>query len=99
MRPDLTGVGSYLELKNLVAALVLGACDEGERALARAHLESCRTCVELTRRLAETVEVVPIAVRGVRPPANLRGRILYASWPQPSRTAMIQSGALETGSG
>jgi hypothetical protein len=98
MRPDPSEVGGHLELKNLVAGLVLGACDEDERLRAREHLTACPRCTDLTRRLAETVEVVPLAVEGVRPPANLRGRILYADWPAHKPLALPYP-AQESGSG
>jgi hypothetical protein len=81
MRPDPSETGTHGELKNLVAALVLGVCDEDERLRARLHLQACRRCAELTRRFAEAVEIVPLAVEGTRPPRNLRGRILYGTWP------------------
>ncbi len=88
------------EMEDLVAAYVLGACDEAERETVRAHLESCASCRVVERRLAQAVAALPLTAAEVRPPDRLRSRILaaaaagqapHADQPPPARILALPS--------
>src|SRR5579884_1074607 len=66
-------------MEDAVAAYLLGACPDDERAAVRAHLRSCRSCRELARRLREAVDVLALSCAGQPPPPGLRRRILEAA--------------------
>src|SRR5579875_3462243 len=66
-------------MEDAVAAYVLGACPDDERAVIRAHLDDCASCRELARRLREAVDVLALSCPGQVPPARIRRRILDAA--------------------
>lgn len=59
-----------------LAAYLLGALPEDEGREFRRHLEGCERCREEAASLAVAVGVLPAAVRPVRPPAELKSRIM-----------------------
>lgn len=63
-------------MEEIVAAYVLGACDEDERERAQAHIVACPICRETARRLSLAANALPLATDEVRPPDRLRARIL-----------------------
>jgi anti-sigma-K factor RskA len=66
-------------MEELVAAYALDACDDAEREEVEVHLDGCPSCRALARRLSRTVAALPLAVDPVRPPDQLRDRILAAA--------------------
>jgi anti-sigma-K factor RskA len=72
-------IADHDEMEKAVAAYVLDACDDDERAMVGAHIEACPSCRELLRRLTQAADALPLAVDEVRPPARLRERILAAA--------------------
>jgi hypothetical protein len=72
-------IADHEEIEKAVAAYVLDACDEDERAMVSAHVEGCPSCRELLLRLTQAADALPLAVDVVRPPARLRERILAAA--------------------
>jgi anti-sigma-K factor RskA len=70
-------------MEDAVAAYLLGACPDDERAAVRAHVRSCRSCSELARRLREAVDVLALSCAGQPPPPGLRRRILEAAASSP----------------
>src|SRR5690348_4046666 len=73
-------------MEELVAAFVLGACDDEEAALVRAHIGGCASCRALARRLSQAADVLPLAVPEIRPPDRLRASILAAAAASPPRS-------------
>lgn len=65
--------------EDAIASFVLGASDAEEAEATRAHLESCESCRALARRLAGSVELLPLSVEMVAPPEGLRDRVLRAA--------------------
>ncbi len=61
-----------------LAAYLLGALDDGERAQVEAHLADCDRCCAEARWLQPAVDVLPAAVEQLSPPPALRERILGA---------------------
>lgn len=59
-----------------VAAYLLGALPEPERAQFEAHLASCLQCREDVAHLRVVADVLPLAVPPVAPPPQLRERLL-----------------------
>jgi anti-sigma-K factor RskA len=59
-----------------VGAYALDALDEEEREAFEVHLETCELCRREVAQLADVVDVLPLMVDEVRPPAELRDRIL-----------------------
>jgi anti-sigma-K factor RskA len=74
-------------MEDSVAAYVLGACDEEEREVVRAHLEGCASCRLLERRLSQAVGALPLTADEARPPDRLRARILAAAAAGQTRPA------------
>jgi anti-sigma-K factor RskA len=72
-------ISDHAEIEAAIAALVLGALEGEEAEAVRAHLEGCTTCKELSRRLQQAADVVPLAADPVTPPARLRERIMAAA--------------------
>ena len=66
-------------LEEAVAAYVLDALDEKERAQLGGHIEGCPSCRALMRRLSRAVHGLPMSVDDVRPPERLRERIMAAA--------------------
>ena len=66
-------------LEEAVAAYLLDALEDDERAQVAAHIEGCPSCRALIWRLSHAVDSLPAAVDDVRPPARLRDRILRAA--------------------
>jgi hypothetical protein len=67
------------ELEGSLAASLLGACDDRETEVVRAHLETCEACRELEQRLRSVIEVLPLAVPDKEPPREVRARLLEAA--------------------
>ncbi|GAC1645426.1 MAG: anti-sigma factor [Candidatus Dormibacteraceae bacterium] len=76
-------MSEHEQLKDSVAAWVLGAVDAPEAEMLRAHLETCPTCPELVSRLRRAVNSLPLVVEEVTPPARLRESILAAAAASP----------------
>lgn len=66
-------------MEEAVAAYLLDALDEEERAQLGAHIEGCPSCRALMWRLSRAVHGLPISVDDVRPPERLRERIMAAA--------------------
>jgi anti-sigma-K factor RskA len=63
---------------DLVGAYVLDALPLDELEAFEAHLTECESCRQEVAELSRVVEVLPLAVDQVAPPADLRGQILAA---------------------
>jgi anti-sigma-K factor RskA len=59
-----------------LAAYLLGALPEAERADFERHLEGCAECREEALALQAAVDVLPVAVPQVNPPRELRDRVM-----------------------
>jgi len=78
-------------LEEAVAAYLLDALDQDERAQLGAHIEGCPSCRALMRRLSRAVHGLPISVDDVRPPERLRERIMAAAAvTPPGQEAAVQ---------
>ena len=66
------------ELHELTAAYALDALDPDERRDFEQHLSECERCRAEVAALGETVGLLPYAVEGVDPRAELRDRLLRA---------------------
>ena len=76
------------ELEDSIAAWVLGALDAREADIVRIHVEGCPTCRETVPRLRRTVDILPLEVEDITPPAGLRERILAAAADAPGATTV-----------
>ena len=72
-------MSEHEEIESSVAAWVLGALDNEEAVVVRAHVEGCSICTEAATRLARTVGALPLGVEEIAPPAGLRERVLAAT--------------------
>lgn len=66
------------EFEELSAAYALGAVTPEEQQAARAHLATCPKCSRLAGQLRSVVDLLPLSVAQVTPPAALRDRVLSA---------------------
>lgn len=66
------------EFEELSAAYALGAVTPEEQQAARAHLATCAKCTRLAGQLRSIVDLLPLSVTQVTPPAALRDRVLAA---------------------
>ena len=66
------------EFEELSAAYALGAVTPEEQQAARAHIATCSKCTRLAGQLRSVVDVLPLSVTQVTPPAALRERVLAA---------------------
>ena len=80
------------EFEELSAAYALGAVTPEEQQAARAHLATCPKCSRLAGQLRSVVDLLPLSVAQVTPPAALRDRVL-AAVQQESRVVPIERGA------
>jgi anti-sigma-K factor RskA len=80
------------EFEELSAAYALGALTPEEQQAARAHLATCPKCTQLARQLRSVVDLLPLSVAQVSPPAALRDRVL-AAVQQEGRVVPIERGA------
>jgi anti-sigma-K factor RskA len=69
---------------DLVAPYVLDALEPEERAAFEAHLQTCEVCRLEVAELSLVVDVLPLAVELVEPPAGLKNRIIDAIAEEPS---------------
>ena len=72
-------MSDHQELESLVAAWVLGAVEPDEVGTVRTHIEGCAICRETASRLGRAVDMLPLDVEEVEPPARLRERILASA--------------------
>ena len=79
------------EFEELSAAYALGAVTPEEQQAARAHIAMCAKCTRLARQLRSVVDVLPLSVTQVSPPAALRERVL-AAVQQEGRVVPIERG-------
>lgn len=80
------------EFEELSAAYALGAVTPEEQQAARAHLATCPKCTRLAGQLHSIVDLLPLSVAQVSPPAALRDRVL-AAVQQEGRVVPIERGA------
>ena len=80
------------EFEELSAAYALGALTPEEQEAARAHLATCPKCRQLAGQLRSVVDLLPLSVAQVSPPAALRDRVL-AAVQQEGRVVPIERGA------
>ncbi len=80
------------EFEELSAAYALGAVTPEEQQAARAHLATCPKCTRLAGQLRSIVDLLPLSVAQVSPPAALRDRVL-AAVQQEGRVVPIERGA------
>src|SRR5579863_1481891 len=66
------------EFEELSGAYALGAVTLEESQAARAHLATCVKCARLELQLRALVELLPLSVTQVTPPAALKERVLSA---------------------
>lgn len=71
-------------MEEAVAAYLLDALEDDERARVAAHIEGCPTCRALMGRLSHAVDSLPTSVDDVRPPDRLRERIMAAAAVTPA---------------
>lgn len=69
---------SHEEMKDLLAPYVLGAIDEDERAVVRAHILSCEDCMHAADELSEVVPWLDETVEPVPLPDGFSDRVLEA---------------------
>lgn len=79
------------EFEELSAAYALGAVTPEEQRAARAHLATCPKCTRLAGQLRSIVDLLPLSVAQVSPPAALRDRVL-AAVQQEGRIVPIERG-------
>jgi len=79
------------EFEELSAAYALGAVTPEEQQAARAHLATCTKCTRLAGQLRSIVDLLPLSVAQVSPPAALRDRVL-AAVQQEGRVVPIERG-------
>lgn len=79
------------EFEELSAAYALGAVTPEEQQAARAHLATCAKCTRLAGQLRSIVDLLPLSISQVTPPAALRERVL-AAVQQEDRVVPIQRG-------
>ncbi len=79
------------EFEELSAAYALGAVTPEEQQAARAHLATCAKCTRLAGQLRSIVDLLPLSITQVTPPAALRDRVL-AAVQQEGRVVPIQRG-------
>jgi anti-sigma-K factor RskA len=79
------------EFEELSAAYALGAVTPEEQQAARAHLATCTKCTLLAGQMRSIVDMLPLSVTQVTPPAALRDRVL-AAVQQEGRVVPIQRG-------
>ena len=80
------------EFEELSAAYALGAVTPEEQQAARVHLATCTKCTRLAGQLRSIVDLLPLSVAQVSPPAALRDRVL-AAVQQEGRVVPIERGA------
>ena len=80
------------EFEELSAAYALGAVTPEEQQAARAHLATCPKCTRLAGQLRSVVDLLPLSVAQVTPPAALRDRVLAAVKDE-GRVVPIERGA------
>jgi anti-sigma-K factor RskA len=80
------------EFEELSAAYALGAVTPEEQQAARAHIATCAKCTRLARQLRSVVDLLPLSVTQVTPPAALRERVL-AAVQREGRVVPIERGA------
>lgn len=79
-------------MEEAVAAYLLDALEEEERAQLGAHIEGCPSCRALMWRLSRAVNGLSISVDDVRPPERLRERIMAAAAvPPPGQDGVGQT--------
>ncbi len=86
-------MSEHEEIENLIAAWVLGATSPDESQKVAAHLDSCTSCRTAVARFRRIIDVVPLAVEEVEPPAGLRQRILAIAAEAP-RAAAAPAGSV-----
>lgn len=72
-------MSEHEQLEESVASWLLGAVEADEAETLRTHIEACSTCGEMASRLGGAVDLLPLVVDEVAPPAHLRERILAAA--------------------
>jgi anti-sigma-K factor RskA len=66
------------EFEELSGAYALGAVTSEERQAARAHLATCVKCTRLNQQMRAIVDMLPLSVTQITPPAALKERVLAA---------------------
>lgn len=84
---------------DLAGAYVLDALEPEEALAFEAHLQTCPLCRTEVTELHHVVEVLPLAVDPVEPPANLRDRILVEIESPRQTLTIVPGGELPTPSG
>lgn len=85
--------GAHRRYEDELAAYMLGALEEDERAAFERHLASCRHCQARERWLRASVDVLPSSVEQIEPPPELRERLMETvrreaeTPPEPARPA------------
>jgi anti-sigma factor RsiW len=72
--------------KDLLEAYALGVLEADERHAVERHLASCTECRRLAADLAATADLLPLAIAAaspLRPPADLKDRVLRAAHHSP----------------
>ena len=67
---------SHDELRDLIAAVALGAADEHEVREVEAHARGCESCARDLHELRSAAGVLALAPEEVEPPAGLRERVM-----------------------
>lgn len=74
---------------DMAAAYVLDALSPEELEEFEAHLAACDQCQAEVTALRQVVDVLPLAVESVEPPASLRARILEAAKSDPGEVPRL----------
>jgi anti-sigma-K factor RskA len=73
------------EFEELSGAYALDAISPAERQEADAHLATCATCPHLVAELRSVVDVLPLSVPQINPPASLQEQVVSAVRQEASR--------------
>lgn len=84
---------THEEFEELSGAYVLGAVTPEERLAAREHLATCESCKRLESELRSVVELLPLSVTQVTPPAALKERVLAAIREEQNPVISIERGS------
>jgi hypothetical protein len=78
-------------VNDMLGAYVLDALSPEEQAAFEEHLQGCAACRAEVAELRQVVDILPLAVDPVSPPAELRDRILSAIDAEGDTPAVLQA--------
>jgi anti-sigma-K factor RskA len=81
--------GEHDRVRDLLAAVALGAADPEESELAESHAETCPICREELDGLRAAASVLAVDVPQIDPPPGLRDRVLGAVRAEAARDGVV----------